>query len=105
MQVLDRAGVGTLWSICKTKFALAGHTHSSVTDGTMTIYPMVNNEVNFGGSNNSEYYIAIGLLVKNDNMYFLTMGQNLNTFRIYKMHIPINSKVLPNIPDTYIKVK
>lgn len=28
MQVLDRAGVGTLWSICKTKFALAGHTHS-----------------------------------------------------------------------------
>lgn len=53
MQVLDRAGVGTLWSICKTKFALAGHTHSSVTDGTMTIYPMANNEVNFGGSNNS----------------------------------------------------
>lgn len=28
MQVLDRTGVGTLWSICKTKFALAGHTHS-----------------------------------------------------------------------------
>ena len=28
MQVLDRAGVGTLWSICKTKFALAGHTHN-----------------------------------------------------------------------------
>lgn len=53
MQVLDRTGVGTLWSICKTKFALAGHTHSSVTDGTMTIYPMANNEVNFGGSNNS----------------------------------------------------
>ena len=53
MQVLDRTGVGTLWSICKTKFALAGHTHSSVTDGTMTIYPMASNEVNFGGSNNS----------------------------------------------------
>lgn len=28
MQVLDRTGVGTLWSICKVKFALAGHTHS-----------------------------------------------------------------------------
>ena len=30
MQVLDRTGVGTLWSICKTKFALAGHTHNSL---------------------------------------------------------------------------
>ena len=28
MQVLDRTGVGTLWSICKAKFALADHTHS-----------------------------------------------------------------------------
>lgn len=54
---------------------------------------------------NSEDYIAIGLLVKNDNMYFLTMCQNFNTFRIYKMHIPIGSKVLPNMPSTYIKVK
>lgn len=53
----------------------------------------------------SKDYIAIGLLVKNDNMYFLTMCQNFNTFRIYKMHIPIGSKVLPNISDTYIKVK
>ncbi len=53
MQVLDRTGVGTLWSICKAKFALAGHTHSSITDGTMTVYSMQNNEVNFGGSNGS----------------------------------------------------
>ena len=30
MQVLDRTGVGILWSICKTKFALAGHTHNSL---------------------------------------------------------------------------
>ena len=30
MQVLDRTGVGTLWSMCKTKFALAGHTHNSL---------------------------------------------------------------------------
>lgn len=28
MQVLDRTGVGTLWSICKTKFALSSHTHT-----------------------------------------------------------------------------
>ena len=53
MQVLDRTGVGTLWSICKVKFALAGHTHSGITDGTMTVYSEKNNEVNFGGSNNS----------------------------------------------------
>ena len=65
----------------------------------------VNDKVITISLDNSEYYIAIGLLVKNDNMYFLTMSQNFNTFRIYKMHIPINSKVLPNIPDTYIKVK
>ena len=32
MQVLDRTGVGTLWSICKTKFALAGHTHNVIQD-------------------------------------------------------------------------
>lgn len=28
MQVLDRTGVGTLWSICKTKFALKDHSHN-----------------------------------------------------------------------------
>ena len=32
MQVLDRTGVGTLWSICKTKFALVGHTHNVIQD-------------------------------------------------------------------------
>ena len=30
MQFLDKTGVGTLWSMCKTKFALAGHTHNSL---------------------------------------------------------------------------
>lgn len=30
MQFLDRTGVGTLWSMCKEKFALAGHTHNSL---------------------------------------------------------------------------
>lgn len=34
MQVLDRTGVGTLWSICKTKFALAGHTHNYAGSGS-----------------------------------------------------------------------
>lgn len=28
MNVLDKTGVGLLWSICKTKFALTGHTHT-----------------------------------------------------------------------------
>lgn len=51
MDVLDKTGVGTLWSICKTKFALAGHTHTKVGDGSIIIYPMASNEVNFGGSN------------------------------------------------------
>lgn len=38
MQFLDKTGVGTLWSICKTKFALAGHTHSylPLSGGTLT---------------------------------------------------------------------
>lgn len=53
MQVLDRAGVGTLWSICKTKFALSGHTHTKVGEDSMIIYPMAGNEVNFGGNNNA----------------------------------------------------
>lgn len=34
MQVLDRTGVGTLWSICKTKFALSGHTHNYAGSGS-----------------------------------------------------------------------
>lgn len=51
MDVLDKTGVGTLWSICKTKFALAGHTHTKVGDGGIIIYPMASNEVNFGGIN------------------------------------------------------
>ena len=33
MQVLDRTGVGTLWSINKTKKALAGHTHKDAGSG------------------------------------------------------------------------
>lgn len=38
MQVLDRTGVGTLWSICKTKFALKDHSHNylPLSGGTLT---------------------------------------------------------------------
>ena len=30
MKLLDERGIGTVWSICKEKFALAGHTHNSL---------------------------------------------------------------------------
>lgn len=38
MQVLDRTGVGTLWSICKAKFALKDHSHDylPLSGGTLT---------------------------------------------------------------------
>lgn len=38
MQVLDRTGVGTLWSICKAKFALKDHSHNylPLSGGTLT---------------------------------------------------------------------
>lgn len=31
MKLLDEKGIGTVWSICKEKFALVGHTHNSLT--------------------------------------------------------------------------
>lgn len=34
MKLLDEIGVGILWSICKTKFALAGHTHNYAGSGS-----------------------------------------------------------------------
>lgn len=38
MQFLDKTGVGTLWSMCKTKFALKDHTHNylPLSGGTLT---------------------------------------------------------------------
>lgn len=38
MQFLDRTGVGTLWSMCKTKFALKDHSHNylHLSGGTLT---------------------------------------------------------------------
>lgn len=30
MKLLDERGIGTVWSICKEKFALTGHTHNSL---------------------------------------------------------------------------
>ena len=34
MKLLDERGIGTVWSICKTKFALAGHTHNYAGSGS-----------------------------------------------------------------------
>ena len=31
----------------------SGHTHSGITDGSMTVYAQYSNEVNFGGTNDS----------------------------------------------------
>lgn len=34
MKLLDERGIGTVWSICKEKFALAGHTHNYAGSGS-----------------------------------------------------------------------
>ena len=58
MQFLDRTGVGTLWSMCKTKFALAGHTHNYAGSGSP------------GGSANS----AIGVVDYNNTDKTIQIG-------------------------------
>lgn len=58
MQFLDRTGVGTLWSMCKTKFALAGHTHNYAGSGSP------------GGSANS----AIGVVDYNQTGKTIQIG-------------------------------
>ena len=58
MQVLDRTGVGTLWSICKEKFALTGHTHNYAGSGSP------------GGSANS----AIGVVDYNNTDKTIQIG-------------------------------
>lgn len=58
MQFLDRAGVGTLWSICKEKFALTGHTHNYAGSGSP------------GGSANS----AIGVVDYNNTDKTIQIG-------------------------------
>ena len=34
MKLLDEKGIGTVWSICKEKFALVGHTHNYAGSGS-----------------------------------------------------------------------
>ena len=58
MQFLDRTGVGTLWSICKEKFALTGHTHNYAGSGSP------------GGSANS----AIGVVDYNNTDKTIQIG-------------------------------
>lgn len=58
MQFLDRTGVGTLWSICKEKFALTGHTHNYAGSGSP------------GGSANS----AIGVVDYNETDRTIQIG-------------------------------
>lgn len=58
MQFLDRTGVGTLWSMCKEKFALAGHTHNYAGSGSP------------GGSANS----AIGVVDYNQTYKTIQIG-------------------------------
>ena len=58
MQFLDRTGVGTLWSICKEKFALTGHTHNYAGSGSP------------GGSANS----AIGVVDYNQTGKTIQIG-------------------------------
>ena len=58
MQFLDRTGIGTLWSICKEKFALTGHTHNYAGSGSP------------GGSANS----AIGVVDYNNTDKTIQIG-------------------------------
>lgn len=62
MQFLDRTGVGTLWSICKEKFALTGHTHNYAGSGSP------------GGSANS----AIGVVDYNQTGKTIQIGYSGN---------------------------
>lgn len=58
MQVLDRTGVGTLWSICKEKFALTGHTHNYA--GSEFPGGSANSAIGVVDYNNTDKTIQIG---------------------------------------------
>ena len=58
MKLLDERGIGTVWSICKEKFALAGHTHNYAGSGSP------------GGSANS----AIGVVDYNQTGKTIQIG-------------------------------
>ena len=58
MKLLDERGIGTVWSICKEKFALSGHTHNYAGSGSP------------GGSANS----AIGVVDYNQTGKTIQIG-------------------------------
>ena len=58
MKLLDERGIGTVWSICKEKFALSGHTHNYAGSGSP------------GGSANS----AIGVVDYNQTSKTIQIG-------------------------------
>lgn len=58
MQFLDRTGVGTLWSICKEKFALTGHTHNYAGSGSPG--GPANSAIGVVDYNNTDKTIQIG---------------------------------------------
>lgn len=58
MKLLDEKGIGTVWSICKEKFALVGHTHNYAGSGSP------------GGSANS----AIGVVDYNQTSKTIQIG-------------------------------
>lgn len=71
MQFLDRTGVGTLWSICKEKFALTGHTHNYAGSGSPG--GSANSAIGVVDYNNTDKTIQIGyappLLDKTEILY------------------------------------
>lgn len=71
MQFLDRTGVGTLWSICKEKFALTGHTHNYAGSGSPG--GSANSAIGVVDYNNPDDIIQIGyappLLDKTEILY------------------------------------
>lgn len=62
MKLLDEKGIGTVWSICKEKFALTGHTHNYAGSGSP------------GGSANS----AIGVVDYNQTGKTIQIGYSGN---------------------------
>lgn len=72
MQFLDRTGVGTLWSICKEKFALTGHTHNYAGSGSPG--GSANSAIGVVDYNNTDKTIQIGYSgagISGDNIKYI----------------------------------
>lgn len=72
MQFLDRTGVGTLWSICKEKFALTGHTHNYAGSGSPG--GSANSAIGVVDYNNTDKTIQIGYSgagISEDNIKYI----------------------------------